>query len=277
MLNLTNKRIPQQLSCSTVCFRDRSLADALKTIEAMGFQSVDLAALAGLCEHIPPQAETHKLTAASIVLKNSTLRFTSINADTGSFNSDIDNNMIYQRVTKLSRFASEHQIPLIVLTSGEKEQPDDDVVTQIRCVAEGLARCYELGAAYGVEIAVEAPHFFRLVNTPERVNLLDKLLDPRVKFIFDTSHIRAPGQNVSLSYQSFAKRTRLIHLRDAVDGDIRRVIGNGDINFRDFFETAASLGYDGDYVLELETHNSPFATKDEEVSDAVRRLSPLLA
>lgn len=269
------KKIPDNISCSTVCFRDRNLAEALDKIESMGFKSVDLAALAGLCEHIPPHADKGKLKEASHALKNSSLRVVSINADIGSFNSNLPSGVIFQRIELLSEFASEHNIPLIVLTCGDKEQTNVSIEQQISLVANGLNQCYEIARKNGTEVAVETPHYFRLVNTPERVESLGRLLSPEIKFIFDTSHIRAPGQNVSERFEELAGRVKLIHLRDAIDNDIRRVIGGGDIDFKEFIRKAKLHGYEGDYVLELETHDSPFSTKDEEVSDAVIRLSPL--
>lgn len=270
-------RLDPRLSCSTVCFRDRTLAAALATIDAMGFGSADLSALAGLCEHIPPKAEPELLEEASRALRASRLEFVSINADTGSFNGAEDPQVVLSRVEALSRFAREHGIPRLVLTCGEPEQPDAPVIEQIAAVAHGLNRAADLTARHGVQLCVEAPHYFRLVNTRDRVAQLVAMLDPRVQLIYDTSHVRAAGQEPAHAFTSYADRIALVHLRDAIDGDIRKVIGAGDIDFEGFIATAMDRQYDGRHVLELETHASPFATKDEEVADALMRLQPIFA
>lgn len=266
-----------RLTCSTVCFRDRDLPDALATIEQLGFTSADLSALAGLCEHIPPHAEQDKLDEASRALRASSLTFTSINADTGSFNGIENPDVIFTRIDRLAAFAADHDIPMLVLTCGETEQAAVSVDQQVQTVAAGLNHAATITARYGIELAVEAPHYFRLVNTPARVNRLIELLDPAVSVVFDTSHVRAAGEITELAYPRHANRVHHIHFRDAIDGDIRRVIGAGDIDFDAVVSTAIHSGYTGRYVLELETHDSPFDTKDDEVADAIRRLTPVFA
>lgn len=277
--DLATRTLPSGLACSTVCFRDRSLSAALASIEDLGFAAVDLAALAGLCEHIDPSGDPDRLAEASAALKASSLRPISINADPGSFNGKTLHEVVLARVDALSAFAADHEIPLIVLTCGEPERSEVDPGEQIRRVAEGVQDAHHVAAQYGVEIAVEAPHYFRLVNTLERAALLREQLDPNIAFVFDSSHVRAAGNDPARDFAApfYAASTRLMHLRDAIPGDIRRVIGAGDIDFSALLLAAEAHGYAGDVVLELETHESPFATKDEEVQDAIVRLAPLFS
>lgn len=264
---------PAALGCSTICFRDQSLPDALASVRAAGFSSADLGALQGLCEHIPPLGSTAELQSAAAVVKRSGVTPTSLNADCGSFTHDRTQDVL-ARVERLCGFCSDAGVEMLILPCGGPERDDISVADQIITAAAGLAAAADLAAAAGVRLVVEAPHHFRLVNTLDRTRSLLAQLDERVGLVYDVSHVRAAGNAPAQAFDEFAARVAHIHLRDAVDGDIRRCIGAGDIDFPAVFAATTDAGYSRTYCLELETHDSPFASKADEVSDALRRLGP---
>jgi sugar phosphate isomerase/epimerase len=260
------------LACSTICFRNEDLPHALARIRGQGFDAIDLGALQGLCEHVPLFGTTEELREASRVVNESGLTVLSVNADPGSFNEDVPALEILDRIEALTVFCAEVGAPLLLLPCGSPEREDIPYRQQLEAVATGINAAAASSARYGVQVAVEAPHHYRLVNTLERVRDLLPLLTSDVGLVYDVSHIRAAGEDPSASYAEFASRVVHIHLRDAETGDIRKVLGSGDVDFSGFYEASRRAGYNGRYVLELETHDSPFSTKEEEVSDALRRL-----
>ena len=48
-----NSRPHGRLGCSTISFRHLDLDEALSWIAALGFTSIDLGALPGVCDHVP--------------------------------------------------------------------------------------------------------------------------------------------------------------------------------------------------------------------------------
>lgn len=265
--------VPPALSCSTICFRDRPLDDALDALLAAGFTSGDLGALQGLCEHVPPFGSAEDLRAVSAVVKRSGFTPTSVNADCGSFTDDPFDTVL-AAVARLSDFCADTEVPMLLLPCGGPERHDMPVDAQISLLARGLAAAADVTDAAGIQLVVEAPHHFRLVNTLARTRELLAQLDPRIRLVYDVSHVRAAGNDAANHFAEFADRVAHLHLRDAIDGDIRRCIGAGEIDFPAVFTAAAAAGYSGSYCLELETHDSPFPSKDAEVADALTRLGP---
>jgi sugar phosphate isomerase/epimerase len=62
-----------------------------------------------------------------------------------------------------------------------------------------------------------------------------------------------------------------------MSGDIRRVIEAGRVDFAAVLDVIDAAGYGGDVVLELETRNSPYTSKEEEVTAAVAYLNGVRA
>lgn len=260
------------LACSTICFREYTLAEALGLIRKQGFDAIDLGALQGLCEHVPLFGTPEDLKDACRTVNESGLQVLSVNADPGSFNEDIPALEILDRIEALTVFCAEVRSPRLLLPCGAPEREEIPYRQQLEAVASGINAAAATATRYGVQIVVEAPHHYRLVNTLARVRDLLALLDPSVGVVYDVSHIRAAGEDPAAAYAEFASRVVHVHLRDAEPGDIRKVLGSGDVDFESFRIAAEQAGYSGRFVLELETHDSPFASKEEEVSDALHRL-----
>jgi sugar phosphate isomerase/epimerase len=194
----------------------------------------------------------------------------SVNSDPGSFDGRDGFAAVQARIGRLLEFCAVAGAALLVLPCGEKRD-DPAVPPDLAALAGGLnVAAAEAGTA-GIRLAVEVPYWGRPVDGVARaVDLLD-LLDPRIEIAFDISHVHAAGDSVLDAWDVLGPRAGVIHLRDAVRGDIRRVIGAGTVDFEAFF---ARLRLDApDLVLELETLNSPFVTKEDEVQDAVNRLT----
>ncbi|MCQ8190258.1 sugar phosphate isomerase/epimerase family protein [Streptomyces rugosispiralis] len=262
-----------RLSCSTITFRDRDLPRALETIAGLGFDRVDLGALAGLCEHVPPTGTTAQLSAVAARVRAASLAVTGVNADPGSFNTRTDHAGVRDAMFRLLDFCADAGSPRLVLTCGDPEDPGVPAAEQLRRVAGGLEPVLDRAGDVGVELTVEAPHYLRLVNTLARTDALLAALAPGITQAWDVSHVRAAGEDPAGLFPRFASRVATVHLRDALAGDIRRPMGLGDIDFPRVLRAVRTAGYRGPLVLELETHGSPFASKEEEVRSALSHLA----
>lgn len=257
---------------STVCLRRYELPQALKTSRALGFDSVDLVGLRGLCEHVPVNGTRRDMHDAAVHFVESGLRAASVNADPGSFDGFDDESDVHRRVDLLLDFAHQAAAPLLVLPAGEKIEVRG-ILPQIPRMADALNKVSARAVARGVRLAVEAPYFGRPIDRVGLAVQLTDVLDPAIELAFDVSHIEAADESVLDAWRLLAPRVGIVHLRDAVSGNIRRVIGRGRIDFAAVFAELESTGYDGDIVLELETRDSPFSSKEQEILAAVDYLN----
>jgi sugar phosphate isomerase/epimerase len=256
---------------STVSLRSYPFARALEVAEGLGFHSVDLVGLRGLCEHVPVNGSRDDMRGAADVFLKSGLRAASVNADPGSFDGCDERDEVLRRVDLLLGFAADTEAPLLVLPSGEKS-PHRVTDPQISQMADALNHVAIRAQHRGVRLAVEAPYFGRPVDTIARAIGLMNELDPDIELAFDVSHVEAADESVIDAWTRLSERVGIVHLRDAVSGNIRRVIGFGRIDFRSVFRVLDATAYTGDIVLELETRDSPFGRKEDEITAAVEYL-----
>ncbi len=241
-----------------------TLGRALGTITDLGLELVDLGALRGVCEHVNPDADETELSAASNIIRRSGVRPAAVNADPEAFDEQ-SAAVVLPRVERLAAFCADIGAPVLMLPGGRKGVAGRGDTVFLSQVADGLVAANEVCNAYGVRLAVEAPHYLRTVKTFDLVHaLLDRIADPTF-ITFDTSHVRASGADPVMAFHAEAKRVAHIQLRDAVPGDMRRFIGGGDISFSAFFHQTFAVNYNGSYILESETRNSPYDSKHDEV------------
>jgi len=267
--------VATRLGVSTVCFRQDDLPTALEEIASLGIGAVDLAALRGLCEHVDPDADPVKLRHAANAVKSSGVTALAVNADPQSFDEQ-DQATVLDRVARLAEFCAEVSSPMLILPCGSNAGRDTAAAAVLDVLADGLLRAADLAAAVGVTLSVEAPHYLRVCWD---LNLGDQLLarlQGHVPLVYDTSHVRASGADPAEAFTARSELVNHVQLRDAVPGDIRRAIGHGDIDFAEVLDATELAGYTGYYVLELETHNSPYDSKRAEVAaglDLMRQLA----
>lgn len=264
--------MPIPYAVSTVCLRRYELPRALEVAHALGFDAVDLVGLRGLCEHVPIHAGAEEMRRVATEFSRTGMRAASINSDPGSFDGYDDPAQVMERIDFLLEFAGLAGAPLLVLPCGEKKDNRQGAPDRALMV-EWLNRAAGLAYAAGIRLAVEAPYFGRPIDRVLGAARLFSELDPDIEIAFDVSHIEAAGDSVNEAWELLAPRVGIVHLRDAVPGDIRRVIGRGQVDFEGFSAAMSESGYTGDVVLELETRNSPFETKVAEIAAAVEYLA----
>jgi sugar phosphate isomerase/epimerase len=79
-----------RLGCSSISFRHQELGTALRTIDGLGFEEIDLGALPGVCDHVPYYLDQPAVAAVSAEVSASGLRVRSVNGDIGDLNAVLD-------------------------------------------------------------------------------------------------------------------------------------------------------------------------------------------
>jgi len=203
-----------------------------------------------------------------------------VNADIGDLNRPLDPNEVVERrqhAERLIELSVAIGSKALVLPNGaQSHEPIRSFTDDLALVAEQIAEVAQLCATAGIELWVEAPHFFRLCYNLERAHALAKLLHGDIGLICDVSHIVASGSTPRQFVDDFPDRIRHVHLRDAEAGYIHHSIGNGQVDFADSASALAEIGYTGKFSLELETRDIENDERPQAALKAGRYFSSLV-
>jgi sugar phosphate isomerase/epimerase len=271
---------PTRVICSTITLRNLPLDEALTAIAGLGFAEIDLGALPGVCDHVPYDLTEEAVEQVARTVNASGLRVRSVNADVGDLNQPLDAGEETARSTHVDRLI--HLLTAIgaaglVLPNGAlSHEPITGLVPDLALVADQVTGIAERGAAAGVQLWIEAPHYFRLCYDLNRTAQLLALLPASVGVICDVSHIVASGSTPRRFVELAGSRISHVHLRDAEPGYIHHSIGNGQVDFADAIAALAQSGYGGAYSLELETRDVNDSDRPAAALKAGRFISALL-
>ncbi|HET9871430.1 MAG TPA: sugar phosphate isomerase/epimerase [Propionibacteriaceae bacterium] len=262
---------PDRLICSSITLRHLPLEEALPAIAKLGFTEIDLGALPGVCDHVPYELTSAAVRNVADTVRQSGLTVRSVNADVGDLNRPLDAQQTLDRhehVQRLIELCKAVGSTGLVLPNGaQQHEPFVSLDDDLALVAEQLVSIQQECSAAGLELWVEAPHFFRLCYNIERADALTRLLPDELGLICDVSHIVASGATPRRFIHDHADRIRHVHLRDAEPGYIHHSIGNGQVDFADTAAALAEVGYTGKLSLELETRD---VTNDERPAAALK-------
>ncbi|MFO8007161.1 MAG: sugar phosphate isomerase/epimerase [Candidatus Brocadiia bacterium] len=91
--------------------------------------------------------------------------------------------------------------------------------------------------------AIESPDDFR--------RAFERMGDARMLGLFEVGHFHQSGYTWQEGAPVLGKRIGLVHLKDVADGECVP-FGEGEVDFPPLFAHMRSVGYAGDYVVELE-------------------------
>lgn len=262
---------PSRVICSTITLRHLPLDEALATIAGLGFTEIDLGALPGVCDHVPYELTAQAVREVADTVRASGLSVRSVNADVGDLNRPLDAAGVSARAEHASRLLELCQAVgstgLVLPNGAQQHDPVESLDGDLDRVADELGRIQERCVDAGLDLWVEAPHFFRLCYDLDRSQRLLERLPDGVGLICDVSHIVASGATPRQFVELAGARIRHVHLRDAEPGYIHHSIGNGEVDFADAVTALTDAGYAGKYSLELETRD---VTNDERPQAALR-------
>lgn len=271
---------PDRVICSSITLRHLPLDEALDVITGLGFTEIDLGALPGVCDHVPYDLTSDAVRQVAGIVRASGLTVRSVNADVGDLNRPLDLTQAEsrhnhtQRLIELCRAVG--STGLVLPNGAQQHDPITTLEDDLALVAEQLTSIQQECAAAGLELWVEAPHFFRLCHDLKRAHALTRILPDDIGLICDVSHIVASGSTPREFVQDFGSRIRHVHLRDAEPGYIHHSIGNGQVDFADTATALAEINYTGKLSLELETRDVSNGDRPQAALKAGRYISSLL-
>jgi len=165
---------------------------------------------------------------------------------------------------------------LMLPNGAQQHEPIVSLDEDLALVADQLSSIQAECVAAGLELWVEAPHFFRLCYDLERAHALASTLPKDIGLICDVSHIVASGSTPRQFVNDFQHRIHHVHLRDAEPGYIHHSIGNGEVDLADTASALAEIGYTGKLSLELETRDVDNDERPEAALKAGCYISSLL-
>ena len=272
---------PDRVICSTITLRHLPLDEALAAIAELGFTEIDLGALPGVCNHVPFELTADAVREVAEVVNRSGLNVRSVNADVGDLNRPLDAEGVASRQEHVERLIELCQAigstGLVLPNGAQQHEPIVSLDDDLALVADQLSSIQAECAAAGLELWVEAPHFFRLCYDLERTHALTSILPSDIGLICDVSHIVASGSTPRQFVDDFKDQIRHVHVRDAEPGYIHHSVGNGQVDFADTAAALAEIGYDGKLSLELETRDIENDERPQAALKAGRYISSLLA
>ncbi|BBE24604.1 hypothetical protein MN0502_34870 (plasmid) [Arthrobacter sp. MN05-02] len=249
-------------------------------MQNLGFMAIDLGALPGVCDHVPFVLDRRAVVQVSSEVRSSGMSVLSVNGDIGDLNTalspleSVDRN---QHLEMLLALTADLGATALVLPCGAlSHDPVRTLDEDLDLIAATLTAASTSAADAGVEIWVEAPHFFRLCWDMDRaVDLLSRL-PPAVGVVMDFSHLVASGADPVEFVTIFHNRIRHVHIRDAVPGNINLSVGNGQVDFASGIDALIACGYTGHFALELETRDVTADQRPQATASAAAYISQLI-
>jgi sugar phosphate isomerase/epimerase len=272
---------PTRVICSSITLRHLPLDAALATIAGLGFAEIDLGALPGVCDHVPYELTEQAVGQVGSTVNGSGLRVRSVNADVGDLNRPLNEGEQLGRANHLGRLIDLSNaigaIALVLPNGALRHEPITDLPADLALVADQVAGIAESCEAAGLQLWIEAPHFFRLCYDLARAAQLIALLPAAVGVVCDVSHIVASGSTPRQFVELAGSRISHVHCRDAEPGYIHHSIGNGQVDFVDAVAALEQSNYSGAYSLELETRDVSDDHRPAAALQAGRYISTLLS
>lgn len=229
-----------KLGCNTVVFATVDLRTSLEHIAFAGYRYVELAAIAGMCEHLAPGDDMGRVRQ---LLADYGLTATAIEAAT----TDAD------RLRQIFELATQLEIRIVNIGSGGVSGDEESTRRSIEHVAE-LAK---LAADHGVRLAVK-PHVGQAIyNGDTALRMMSEVPEPALGLNFDPSHLFRAGEEPAEIAKSWGERIVASHFRDCgsreqqVGPPPTQVPGRGIVDILDTLRALSDVGYGGPLNLEI--------------------------
>ncbi len=187
---------------------------------------------------------------------------------------------VLERIRKVGKLLAELHAPFLVMAddqssernafSGRATESGCPVLSaqQWRHVGEVVADAERAASEFGLDLVFH-PHVATYVETPEECEkFFDATSRTKIGLCLDTGHCVYGGGSAVREAEKYKDKLRLVHIKDceasvldqarrqkwtfeqAIEHKVFTVIGDGDIDFPNFFRTLARNGYSGWFVVE---------------------------
>ena len=130
-------------------------------------------------------------------------------------------------------------LPFVDSSRIDAEREMDQVVAALEQVVPTME---ETGVELHLETSLSPSEFSRL---------LARLPSPLIKVNYDSGNSASLGYDPTEEFAAYGARLGSIHIKDRVLGGGTVPLGQGDANFSALFKAVASIGYDGDFILQV--------------------------
>ena len=269
---------PARVGISTISFRHRPLAEALELIAATGAEEIDLGAIPAVTDHVPVPF-TGDPAEYLRGIEQAALRSGAVNSDPGDLNDPaLTETELTAVVRPLVDLAATLGAALIVPAGRTDHTPFVDREADLDRIAANLGLISRLCADQGVRLLVEVLHHRRYVHDVDGADaLLARCAPEQFGVLFDVSHVVASAEDPLAWARSLGDRIERVHLRDAVPGDLNLALGAGVVDFEALVRLLEAQGFEGTYILELETHDVAEEDREQDVRRSHAEIVQLLA
>jgi sugar phosphate isomerase/epimerase len=229
-----------RLGCNTVVFGSADLAQALQHVAWAGYHYVELAAIAGMCEHVRLGDD---VGAVKALLVEHGLEATAMEAATND----------RERLTQLFALARALGVPIVNIGSGGKT--GDEAST--REAIERMRDFARLAADHGVKLAVK-PHVGQAIyNAETGLRLMNEVAEPAIGLNFDPSHLFRANETPQEVVPRWGSRILTSHFRDcpwregSPGSPEQQIPGRGIVDIPATLRALKSIGYAGPLNLEV--------------------------
>ena len=228
------------LACSTLCFTQLPLDEALNRIGQLGFRYVDLGVQRWAHVSATELAHSRKDFAASLQrgLAQHNLALSTMNV---GLDRDADASLVEQ-IAAVCALAAAHSLPAVCINAPPNGTPLGTAIGELRQLTAVAAR-------YDVTLCLET-HVNCLTELPAvAVRLVEAV--PNLGLALDPSHFYAgpwQGRDFSITYS----HTRTVHLRDAGNSPDKILVppGEGIVDFAGLLRGLVQTGYAGPLSVE---------------------------
>lgn len=236
------------LACSTLCFTQRPLDEALHRLGQLGFRYVDLGVQHWAHVSAQDLAQSGESIAASLrrSLKQHNLTLSTMNVGLDrSADASLE-----EQTAAVCALAASHSLSAICINAPPNDMPIESALVELRQLAT-------VASHYGVSLCLET-HVNCHTETPEvAVRLAESA--PHLGLALDPSHFYAgrwQGRDFSATYP----HTRIVHLRDAGNSPDQIMVppGEGRVDFAEILQGLVKTGYAGPLSVEyIDTRVAP--------------------
>jgi len=249
---LTNK-----LAANSGSYHSNSLEDALKGIAAAGFQYVELAAIRGVVEHVPLNANDSTIAEINRMIAGAGLSAISL-----SGHSDLTTDVGIKDGVLALALCERLGITIMNTAVGGPFNDDEDE----NAFLKGIDDFADQAARRGVKIGVEIHG--TLTGTGEKTRkLIEKVNHPNVGINYDTANCEYfAGVRAEDDLRDALPLIVHCHIKDTTGGYRTwnfPAIGQGRIDFQNLLGQFSAAGYSGPFSVGLEFQGEPYPTLSE--------------
>jgi len=226
-----------------VLFAGVDLETAVEHIAAAGYRYVELAVIAGMCEHVSPDASDREVQAVRDLLARHGITATAIEAATTD----------EERLKRVFGLARRLGIPIVNIGSGGTSGDEDSTKEAIA----HLANLAALAGRHELRLAVK-PHVGQAIfDQATALRLMTEVTEPALGLNFDPSHLYRADEEPPEVARAWGERIIASHFRDCASRERKvgppetQIAGRGRVDLPATLRALRDVGYAGPLNLEV--------------------------